>query len=75
MSKAPEQKLLKEFGKRVAEVRKAKHMTQQELSETVGMSVVTIAYIETGQRWVRLGTLHKLAKALHVGVAELFKGL
>ena len=75
MSKAPEQKLLKEFGKRVAEVRKAKHMTQQELSETVGMSVVTIAYIETGQRWVRLGTLLKLAKALHVDVAELFKGL
>jgi transcriptional regulator with XRE-family HTH domain len=75
MSKAPEQKLLKEFGKRVAEVRKAKHLTQQELSETVGMSVVTIAYIETGQRWVRLGTLHKLAKALHVEVAELFKGL
>jgi len=75
MSKAPEQKLLKEFGKRVAEVRKAKHLTQQELSETVGMSVVTIAYIETGQRWVRLGTLHKLAKALHVDVSELFKGL
>lgn len=75
MSKAPEQKLLKEFGKRVAEVRKAKHLTQQELSETVGMSVVTIAYIETGQRWVRLGTLHKLAKALRVDVAELFKGL
>jgi transcriptional regulator with XRE-family HTH domain len=75
MSKAPEQKLLKEFGKRVAAVRKAKSLTQQELSETVGMSVVTIAYIETGHRWVRLGTLHKLAKALHVDVAELFKGL
>ena len=75
MSKAPEQKLLKEFGKRVATVRKAKHLTQQELSQTVGMSVVTIAYIETGQRWVRLGTLHKLARALQVDVDELFKGL
>ncbi len=39
------------------------------------MSVVTIAYIETGKRWVRLGTLDKIAQALKVPVAELFKGL
>jgi transcriptional regulator with XRE-family HTH domain len=75
MSKAPEKKLLKDFGQRVATVRKSKHLTQQELSEAVGMSVVTIAYIETGQRWVRLGTLHKLAKAMKVDVADLFRGL
>lgn len=75
MSTADEAKLLQRFGKRVAEVRKGRGLTQQELSEMVNMSVVTIAYIETGKRWVRLATLDKIAKALKVNVEELFKGL
>lgn len=75
MSNAQEQKLLKVFGKRVAQVRKSKGLTQQDVAEAVNMSVVTIAYIETGKRWVRLSTLHKLAKSLRTTVDELFKGL
>lgn len=75
MNGAQEQKLMKTFGKRVAEVRKAHGVTQQELAEATSMSVVAIAYIETGKRWARLGTLSKLAKALRVDVAEFFKGV
>ncbi len=75
MSTPQEAKLLKSFGKRVADVRKSKNITQNELAEKVGMSVVTIAYIETGKRWVRLSTLDKIARALKVDVAELFKSL
>lgn len=75
MSNAPEQKLMKTFGKRVAEVRKSQGVTQQELAEDTGMSVVAIAYIETGKRWARLGTLNKIAKSLRVNISELFKGL
>ena len=75
MSNAPEQKLMKTFGKRVAEVRKSKGVTQQELAENIGMSVVAIAYIETGKRWARLGTLNKIANSLKVSVADLFKGI
>jgi transcriptional regulator with XRE-family HTH domain len=75
MSGAREQKMMKAFGRRVAEVRKMHGITQQELAETVGMSVVAIAYIETGKRWARLGTLHKIAKALRVNVYNLFEGL
>lgn len=75
MSSAQEQKLMKSFGKRVSEVRKARKFTQQGLAEATNMSVVAIAYIETGQRWARLGTLNKLAKALRVDIAEFFKGL
>ncbi len=70
-----EQKLMKTFGKRVASVRKSKGVTQQQLAENVGMSVVAIAYIETGKRWARLGTLNKIAKSLKVDIHELFKGL
>jgi transcriptional regulator with XRE-family HTH domain len=75
MTNAPEQKLMKAFGKRVAEVRKSKGVTQQELAENIGMSVVAIAYIETGKRWARLGTLNKIANSLKVSVADLFKGI
>lgn len=75
MTNAQEQKLMKAFGKRVAEVRKSKGVTQQELAENIGMSVVAIAYIETGKRWARLGTLNKIASSLKVSVGDLFKGL
>lgn len=75
MSNTQEQKLMKAFGKRVAEVRKSKGVTQQQLAEQVNMSVVAIAYIETGKRWARLGTLDKIASSLKVDVSELFKGL
>lgn len=75
MNNAQEQKLLKTFGKRVAQVRKMRGITQQELAEKVGMSVVAIAYIETGKRWARLGTLDKIANSLKVDIEELFKGL
>lgn len=75
MSTADERKLLQGFGKGLAEVRKSRGITQSELAERVNMSVVTIAYIETGKRWVRLATLDKIARALKVNVADLFRGL
>lgn len=75
MTNAQEQKLMKAFGKRVAEVRKSRGVTQQELAENIGMSVVAIAYIETGKRWARLGTLNKIANSLKVKLADLFKDI
>jgi transcriptional regulator with XRE-family HTH domain len=75
MTTAQEQKLMKTFGKRVAEVRKRRGFTQQEIAEHTGMSVVSIAYIETGKRWARLGTLNKIAKTLKVDISELFETL
>lgn len=75
MSNAQEQKLLKAFGKRLAQLRKSRNMTQQQLAETLGMSVVAIAYLETGKRFARLTTLHKVAKALRIDISELFSDL
>lgn len=72
MSTPQEQKLLDGFGKQVAIFRKRRELTQQQLAEAVGMSVVAIAYIETGKRWVRPGTLSKIAKELKVNVSDLF---
>lgn len=75
MASTSELKLMKAFGMRVAAVRKSRGLTQQELAERIEMSVVAVAYIETGKRWARLGTLTKIAKVLQVDVADLFHGL
>lgn len=70
MGQIKEQKIIKDFGKRVAEIRKSRGMTQQELAESINMSVVAIAYIETGKRWARLSTLSKIARSLKVDIAD-----
>ncbi len=75
MTGTRDQKLMKAFGRRVAEVRKSRGVTQQELAERINMSVVAIAYIETGKRWARLSTLSKIAKTLKVNISDLFQGL
>lgn len=75
MNSALEQKQLKAFGKRLAEVRKSRGLTQQELAEILEVSLVSVGYLETGKRWPRLLTLHRIAACLKVHVADLFKGL
>jgi transcriptional regulator with XRE-family HTH domain len=75
MLSTKEQQLMKKFGKHLAKIRKSKGYTQQELAEEVNMSIVAIAYIETGKRWARLGTLHKIANALNVTISDLLKGI
>ncbi len=75
MNSAKEQKTLKSLGKRIAEIRKAKGVTQQQLAERINTSVVTIAYIETGKRSPRVWTLSKIADSLKVSISDLFKGV
>ncbi len=74
MQTTSEQKFLKAFGKQVATLRKSHGVTQQQLAEDIGVSVVTIAYIETGKQWVRPKTLEKIAKSLKVSASDLFRG-
>ena len=75
MQTTSEQKFLKEFGKRVATLRKARNITQQQLAEDIGVSVVTVAYVETGKQWVRPKTLNKIAESLKVKISDLFSGI
>lgn len=72
---AKEMKYLSAFGKRVAEIRRAKGFTQESLAEKADVTALTVSYIEQGRQWPRISTLQKLAKCLNVPVAELFKGL
>lgn len=75
MTSTDEQKLMKSFGRHIAAIRKSRGFTQQELAEHTGLSIVAIAYIETGKRWARLGTLAKIAGVLKVDIADFFKAL
>ena len=70
-----EKKYLKAFGKRLADVRKSKGITQEALAEELDISAVSVTYLETGRRWPRLLTLHRIAEALDVKVEEFFRGL
>lgn len=70
-----EDKNLAAFGKKVAEMRQKRNLTQDQLAAKTGLSLDTIGAIEQGRRWARLTTLHKLAKGLGVTTDELFKGL
>lgn len=70
-----EAKYLAAFGKRLAEVRRSRKLTQEQLAERADVTPLSIAFIEQGRRWPRIATLHKLAKCLGVPIVELFKGL
>ena len=65
--------LRKKFGKRLRYLRRDRDMTQEQLSELTDISVHFISRLETGQSSPSLETIVKLAKALDVEVAELFK--
>lgn len=75
MNSVEEQRQLKAFGKRLSELRKSRGLTQQELASQLDISLVSVAYLETGKRWPRLNTLHRIAAKLGVSLIELFRGL
>jgi len=75
MSDISETKLLKAFGKRVAEIRRARGLTQEQLAEKADVTPLSIAFIEQGRRWPRIATLYKLARCLDISPSEFLKGL
>lgn len=61
-------------GKRIAELRKSKGLTQQELAERLNLSNKTISKWETGAGSPDISNLLILAEALNVSVDELLRG-
>ena len=59
------------FGKRLKELRKNAHITQQQLGEMVGVTKVSICCYENGTRTPTLDTLIDLADSLHVQLSYL----
>lgn len=59
------------MGKNIARLRKNAGLTQEQLSEKVGLSLTYIGYIEIGKKKPALRTLNKIASALKVKVKDL----
>ena len=57
----------------LAEVRKAKGMTQAQLAEQAKVNRVCIAKYETGKALPSIVTAEKLAGALGVGISDIVK--
>jgi transcriptional regulator with XRE-family HTH domain len=69
----PSNDVLRAVGRRVAELRAKKALTQAELSEALGMSLKYLQRIEAGRHDVGLQLTARLATALNVDIRELFR--
>ena len=67
--------VVKEVGRRIRELRasRAGRMTQEALSERARISVSFLSMIERGERSPHLETLARIADALGVRLADLFR--
>lgn len=59
------------IGQRIRKIRKARNLSQEQLSEMVGISVTHMSHIETGNTKLSLPVLVDLAKALEVRADDL----
>jgi transcriptional regulator with XRE-family HTH domain len=64
--------LQKKLGRRIAELRRARKLTQEQLAEAVGCSVEFISLVERGVNAPAVAGLADFAKVLGVEVRELF---
>jgi len=60
------------LGMRLKELRKAKQLSQEELSDKVGISPKHLSRLEMGRGFPSLETLEKIAGILHVELKEFF---
>lgn len=61
------------IGKRIAEIRKKRGLTQEQLSELTGFQRANIGKIETGRYGVGIDVLHKICEALNVEISLIDK--
>lgn len=71
----PSDVFLKKFGKRLAEIRKQKGITQEQLAVLIDVHRTYIGFIEQGKRNPSIGNINKISKVLNVSLSDLFRGL
>lgn len=65
---------LTDMGNRIAQRRKELHLTQEELSERIGLSSQTISCIELGKKAVRPENLARICTQLDVSADYILYG-
>ena len=71
MPRRRDQELLRQVGQRVAQARRDRGFTQEQLAEAVGIEAVSLSRLETGDRALSLSTLARISDALGVGLGDL----
>jgi transcriptional regulator with XRE-family HTH domain len=64
--------LQKKLGQRIADLRRSRELTQEQLAEAVDCSVEFISLVERGINAPSVAGLEKFAKVLKVEVRDLF---
>lgn len=60
------------FGKKVAEMRKMQHLSQEELADKCNIHRTYIGSIERGEKSPTLNTVEKIANGLNVDISIIF---
>ena len=71
MPRQRNQQLIHQIGRRVAQARRDRGFTQEQLSEAIGIEPVTLSRLETGDRALSLSTLASISGTLGVGLGDL----
>ncbi|MCI0539024.1 MAG: helix-turn-helix domain-containing protein [Verrucomicrobiales bacterium] len=64
--------LQRKLGQRIAALRKARKLTQEQLAEVLGCSVEFLSLVERGVNAPSVAGLEKFARVLKVEVKDLF---
>jgi transcriptional regulator with XRE-family HTH domain len=69
------QEVHKKLGKRIAELRKKKDFSQEGFAHECGFHRSYMGAVERGEKNITLAMVNRVAKALKISLAELFKGV
>lgn len=64
--------IIKQFGKRVRDLRQAQKLSQEDLAERADLHYTYIGGVERGERNLSLKNIEKIASALKIDIRELF---
>ena len=60
------------LGKKIKEIRKANNLTQEKMSEMIGIEPASLSNIENGKYYPTAENLEKILKTLNVTASELY---
>jgi len=63
------------FGQRLAQLRRERGLSQEELAFRAGLHRTYVSSAERGQRNVSLVNIEKLCRALDTSIADVFRGM
>lgn len=69
------QEVQKKLGKRIAELRRKRGFSQEGFAHECGFHRSYMGAVERGEKNITIAMLDRIARALKISLAELFKGV